>query len=296
MLGLISALQQVLPEEAREHVYVGATVQDITDTWFALVMRDVGAVVWRDLRAIEDTLLDAGRRASRHAHGRTNARSTRLSDHVRLQGCVMGRRGSTPSSAALGGTSPMAGRPARWSRGHPGVLRTARCRAARRVLCRAGAGRPGHLVAHLAGPDRGVRRTAGDDLRHPGPDRQRGLRAAAAGDRRAARADHEPTRSAASRCRTSAIPRAASTWTRWRDWSGPTPQVLTEGMVVGHERDGRGWKAEWVALPEVCLLTGVALELALPAAVRPGRRRETMRTNLDTVTATSWRPSGCSPG
>jgi len=33
-------------------------------------------------------------------------------------------------------------------------------------------------------------------------------------------------------------------------------------MVVGHERDGRGWKAEWSALPEVCLLTGTALDLA----------------------------------
>ena len=38
--------------------------------------------------------------------------------------------------------------------------------------------------------------------------------------------------------------------------------VLLEGTVVGHERDGRGWKAEWVALPEVCLLTGTALGLA----------------------------------
>ena len=53
MLGLIRGLQQVLPESAREHVYVGATVQDVTDTWFALVMRDVVALVWRDLRAIE---------------------------------------------------------------------------------------------------------------------------------------------------------------------------------------------------------------------------------------------------
>ena len=57
MLGLIRALQQILPESAREYVYVGATVQDITDTWFALVMRDVGTVTWRDLRAIEETLL-----------------------------------------------------------------------------------------------------------------------------------------------------------------------------------------------------------------------------------------------
>ena len=99
----------------------------------------------------------AGRRASRHAHGRTDARAARLSDHVRLQGRLVGRRGSTPSSAVVGGTSSMVGRTAGRSRRHPGILRTARRRAARRVLCRAGAGRPGHLVAHLAGQDRGVR-------------------------------------------------------------------------------------------------------------------------------------------
>jgi adenylosuccinate lyase len=34
-------------------------------------------------------------------------------------------------------------------------------------------------------------------------------------------------------------------------------------MVAAHERDGRAWKAEWIALPEVCQLTGVALQLAL---------------------------------
>ena len=38
--------------------------------------------------------------------------------------------------------------------------------------------------------------------------------------------------------------------------------VLVEGMVGAHERDGRSWKAEWAALPEVCLLTGVALQQA----------------------------------
>jgi adenylosuccinate lyase len=36
-LGLIHALQQVLPDSAREHVYYGATVQDVTDTRFGLV-------------------------------------------------------------------------------------------------------------------------------------------------------------------------------------------------------------------------------------------------------------------
>jgi adenylosuccinate lyase len=38
--------------------------------------------------------------------------------------------------------------------------------------------------------------------------------------------------------------------------------VLVEGLAQLHERDGRGWKAEWVAFPEVCLLSGVALQTA----------------------------------
>jgi adenylosuccinate lyase len=38
--------------------------------------------------------------------------------------------------------------------------------------------------------------------------------------------------------------------------------VLVEGMVASHERDGRGWKAEWVMLPEVALATGTSACLA----------------------------------
>ena len=45
---MIRALQQVLPDDAAEHVYYGATVQDLTDTWFALLIRDVGDIVDRD--------------------------------------------------------------------------------------------------------------------------------------------------------------------------------------------------------------------------------------------------------
>ena len=42
--------------------------------------------------------------------------------------------------------------------------------------------------------------------------------------------------------------------------------VLAEAVVEQHERDGRGWKAEWVAWPEICLLTGRAA-----GRRRPGR-------------------------
>jgi len=37
--------------------------------------------------------------------------------------------------------------------------------------------------------------------------------------------------------------------------------VVLEGMVQEHERDGRGWKAEWAAFPEACLLSGASLSL-----------------------------------
>ncbi len=38
--------------------------------------------------------------------------------------------------------------------------------------------------------------------------------------------------------------------------------MILEGVVTEHERDGRAWKAEWVAFPEVCLLTATALQFA----------------------------------
>jgi adenylosuccinate lyase len=61
-LGLIRGWQAVLPPEAREWVYYGATVQDVTDTWTACAMRASGALVWRDLRAVEGILLEIAQR------------------------------------------------------------------------------------------------------------------------------------------------------------------------------------------------------------------------------------------
>jgi len=61
-LGLIHGLQRVLPAPASEHVYLGATVQDVTDTWTALALRQVGRVVWRDLRAVEALCVDLAER------------------------------------------------------------------------------------------------------------------------------------------------------------------------------------------------------------------------------------------
>ena len=60
--GMVRELQAQLPEAAREHVYYGATVQDVSDTAAALEMRDAGAIVWRDLRATEASLLELAER------------------------------------------------------------------------------------------------------------------------------------------------------------------------------------------------------------------------------------------
>ncbi len=37
--------------------------------------------------------------------------------------------------------------------------------------------------------------------------------------------------------------------------------VLVESMVVEHERDGRAWKAEWAAFPELCRLAAASLAI-----------------------------------
>jgi len=57
-LGMIQVLQEHLPPGSAPFVYYGATVQDITDTSQVLELKATGQLLWRDLRAIEDRLLD----------------------------------------------------------------------------------------------------------------------------------------------------------------------------------------------------------------------------------------------
>src|SRR5260370_39432651 len=56
-MGLIRALRETLPEHAREWVYYGATVQDLSDTWFALVFRALGDIAERDVTRMRDRAL-----------------------------------------------------------------------------------------------------------------------------------------------------------------------------------------------------------------------------------------------
>jgi len=280
MLGLISALQQVLPDEAKEHVYVGATVQDITDTWFALVMREVGTVLWRDLRAIEETLLAmavehrdtlmAGR-----THGQPGSPITfgfkvaSWADEVRrhlqrlsegrprwLVGQLGGAVG-TLGFFAPHGAELRAQFCAELGLSDPSVSwltsrdRIAEFGALQAMICGTLA-RIGNEVYELQRPEIG-------ELREPTtPDTVGSM--TMPHKRNPEGSEHLDTLARLARA---------------------NAQVLTEGLVVGHERDGRGWKAEWVALPEVCLLTGVALGLARHLLSGLVVNVETMRANLE---------------
>ncbi|RYP84473.1 adenylosuccinate lyase family protein [Nocardioides guangzhouensis] len=280
MLGLINGLQKVLPDEAREYVYYGATVQDITDTWFALVMRDVGAVMWRDLRTIEDTLLVM---AVEHrdtlmpgrTHGQPGSPITfgfkvaSWADEVRrhLQRLSEGR--SRWLVGQLGGAVGTLGFFA--SQGvdlraefclelglaDPTISwlssrdRIAEFSAVQAMVCGTMA-RIGNEVYELQRPEIG-------ELREPTTTDTVGS-ITMPHKRNPEGSEHLDTLARLVRAHT---------------------QVLTEGTVVGHERDGRGWKAEWVALPEACLLTGVALRLALRLLSGLVVNVETMRTNLN---------------
>jgi len=52
-------------------------------------------------------------------------------------------------------------------------------------------------------------------------------------------------------------------------------------VVQQHERDGRGWKAEWVAWPETCLLATAALRIAVGLTAGLTVDAGAMRRNLD---------------
>jgi adenylosuccinate lyase len=261
MLGLIRELQRILPEEAREYVYFGATVQDVTDTWFGLVMRDVGTVMWRDLRAIEDSLLTLAERhrdtvMAGRTHGQPGAPITfglkvaSWADEVRrhLERLADGRRRWVVGQ--LGGAVGTLG----FFTPHGHRLRSEFC-------AELGLADPG--ISWLSSRDRvaefgGVLAMTCGTLARIGNEVYE-LQRPEIGELR------EPTTLATVGSITmphKRNPEGSEHLDTLARLARANAAVLVEGMTAGHERDGRAWKAEWIALPEICLLTGVALHVA----------------------------------
>lgn len=261
-LGLIRVFQQVLPAAARDHVYAHATVQDVTDTWTSLAVRRVGGVLWRDLRALEQRCLDlavAHRETpmSGRTHGQPGAPITfgfkaagwadelrRHLDRMR-QGAdrwLVGQYGG--GVGTLTGLGP-AGLVVRQRLCADLGLReptiswlSSRDRVAEigqvLTLVSGTAARIGEEVYELSRPEIG-------ELREGHPDD------VVASITMPHKHNPEISEHLSSLAR---LTRAAA-------------GVLNEGIVSTHERDGRAWKAEWVALPEACLLATAAVQLAV---------------------------------
>ena len=260
-LGLIAALRRALPAEAAEHVYYGATVQDLTDTWTALAIRRTGQVAWRDLGGVEALLLDLAERhrdtpMAGRTHGQPGSPVTfglkvaSWADEVRrhrerlAEGAprwLCGQLGGAVGTLAFFGERGLELRSRfceRLGLRDPVVpWLTARDRVAEFghlvAMITATLARIGAEVYTLQRPEIG-------ELREP----------SAPGAVGSITMPHKRNPEGAEHLDTLArLVRAQAA-------------TLLEGMVGEHERDGRAWKAEWIALPEACLLAGAALAQA----------------------------------
>ncbi|WP_326644177.1 adenylosuccinate lyase family protein [Streptosporangium sp. NBC_01755] len=289
-LGLIHELRRMLPEAAREHVYAGATVQDVTDTWTSLAMRAVGGIVWRDLRRIEERLL------------------TLAVEHRETP--IAGRTHGQPGAPATFGWKA-----ASWAD------------EIRRHLDRLREGAPRWLVAQLGGGigtlvaygDRGlaIRARFAAELGLDDPV----ISWLSARDRIAefgnvlalvtgtlARVGEEVYELQRPEIGELGEPRPAGvvgsiTMHHKRNPEGSEhlntlarlvrahAGVLMESVVSQHERDGRAWKAEWVALPEVCLLSGTALALGVGLVEGLEVHSDRMAANVRTYLGDTQNPS-----
>jgi adenylosuccinate lyase len=283
-LGLIRGVQRIVSPEAGEWFCYGATVQDVADTWCALVMRDVGRIAERDLAAIEASLRALARRhkatpMAARTHGQPGLpvtfgwKAAVWAAEVRRHRERLGDGGTRWLVGQLGGA---AGTGSLWGDQRralqerfcdllglacpEGPWIAARDRVAEfgsvlAMIC-ATLGKIGGEVLQLQRPEIG-------EVSEP-------FLVGAVGSitmphkRNPERSEHLVTLARLARAEAG---------------------VLLESMVVEHERDGRAWKAEWAAFPELCRLSAVSLRWALGLA-------EGLEVNADAMAANISRDGG----
>ncbi|WP_448627736.1 class-II fumarase/aspartase family protein [Geodermatophilus sp. URMC 64] len=282
-LGLIRALREVLPEDVHRYLYVGATVQDLTDTWTATALRTVLGEVRRDLLRAEDAALELAERhrdtlMAGRTHGQPGApvtfgwKAASWADELRRhldrlrEGSprwLVGQLGGGVGSLAGQGPRALAVRRrfcAELGLGDPGISwLTARDRIAEVgavfAMVTGTLARIGNEVFELQRPELG-------ELGEPRAEGTVGS-ITMPHKRNPERSEHLDTLARLTRA---------------------SAGVLLEGMSGVHERDGRSWKAEWVALPEVCLLTATACAMGAELLAGLEVDAAAMARNLDDST------------
>jgi adenylosuccinate lyase len=279
-LGLIREWQRVLSPTTGEWVYFGATVQDLTDTWTSLSLKKVASIAYRDLRRIEELLLDL---AARHREtlmpGRTHGQiglpitfgfkcavwASEVRRHIHRLKAIAPRIALGQLAGGVGSVS---------SYGDKGLELLARFCA-----------RLGLNAADISWD------TARDNFADF-------VNLAALIATTAAKIGNEIYS-----LQRPEIAEVAEPFELGRVGSITMPHkrnpeyseqivtlarfvrhhaiLVTEGILQEHERDARAWKAEWLAIPQACVSLGKAL--ALCAAMLDGLvvNADAMRRNLD---------------
>jgi adenylosuccinate lyase len=278
-LGFIAALKAILPADAAEHVYYGVTVQDLTDTWTVLASRRVMGIVWRDLRTLARLLIELARtQRSTVMAGRTHAqpgapvtfgwKAASWADEVgrHLDRLDDGRRrwlvgqlgGAVGALGFFGDDGPRlrAEFCARLGLDDPGISwLTSRDRLVEQSL----------LLAMVTGTLARIGNEVMELQRSELGELREGSDASVVGSitmphkRNPERSEHLDTLARLTRAHAG---------------------VMLEAMVQLHERDGRGWKAEWPTFPELCLLSSTALALAVDLVRTLEVDADRMRTNV----------------
>ncbi len=253
-LGLIRVLREELPHKAREWVYYGATVQDVSDTWAALVMKQVGNLLERDLARLETACRGhAATHRTTPMLGRTHAQpgipisfgfkvavwADELARH--RQRLREGRkRWEVVQLGGALGTMEFWGRQAgplleafadRLGLAVPTIpWITSRDRPAEFVLLLA---MVSTTVAKIGNEIMELQRLELGEVREPFIPGTVGS-ITMPQKRNPEFSEHLDTLARLVRAQAA---------------------IMTEAMIQLHERDGRSWKAEWVALPQACAMT-----------------------------------------
>ncbi|HEY2521562.1 MAG TPA: lyase family protein [Streptosporangiaceae bacterium] len=288
--GLILELRRVLSPAAAEYVYRDTTVQDVTDTWTSLALRTVGGVCWRDLRRLEELLLGL---AARHrdtlicgrTHGQPGAPAT------------FGWKAATWADEVRRHLDRLREGAPRWLTGQlgGGIGTLAAFGPAaldiRASFC-AELGLADPVISWLATRDRiaevgGVLAMIAGTLARFGTEVYE-LQRPEIGELGEPRASTVVGSITMGHKRNPEGSEHLATLARLvRVNAG----VLMEGLTGEHERDGRTWKAEWPALPEVCLLTAQALQIAISLAEGLEVNEEKMAANLATYLGSTSNPA-----
>jgi len=280
--GLLRAIARRCPGRSGEWVHYGATVQDVTDTWLMLALRDARGLIARGLIATDEALTAlAARHRDTPMLGRTHGQhglpitfglkaagwAAEIRRHRRRLDEIAARMDVAQLAGGVGSLSSLGPRAlaiqASFCERLGLRVPTLPWTASRDVLAEWGAllalvtgtaDRIGHEVYNLARSEIG-------ELAESAP----------AGAIGSITMPHKRN------------PEVAEHLGSLARIVRHQAACLAEGLVHDHERDGRAWKVEWHVVPEITMLGGRAVELLAELAgglvVHAGRMRQNLEAN-----------------